>query len=136
MLAVMKQFLHFHSSAGRRLIAVDQVIEVIPMVWLQREAADDANQYFCGLLNFRGEIVPVFTLSMYEAKFHNDPNLFLIVADTDQGMVAVLALEVDYLVEVPDSAVSQINAIGGKVVNAAKVDDEMIRIVVPREFVV
>lgn len=130
----MKQFLHFQSSAGRRLIAVDQIIEVIPMVWLQREDSDAANPFFCGLLNFRGKIVPVYTVSNYQEKFACDPSAFLIVAETEQGMIAVLALEVDYLVSVNTLEISQISSAGGKVVNAAKVDDEMIRIVVPREF--
>lgn len=130
----MRQFLHFQSDAGRRLIAVDEIIEVIPMVWLQREAADSEQDSFCGLLNFRGNIVPVFTLSVYEERTCTDPSYFLIVTHTENGMVAVLAHEVDYLVNVDSAAISRISAQSGTVLNVAKVEDEMVRIVKPAEF--
>ena len=58
----MPTFLHVHSGAGPHLIPLDSVIEVLPMLALDR-GGESARSGYCGLLRFRGQAVPTFALS-------------------------------------------------------------------------
>ncbi len=129
------QYLHFQSSVGRRLINVEEVVEVIPMVMLQREEADAQNKKFCGLMNFRGNIVPVFNLSGYEEETCIDVGNLLIVSHTEAGLVALLAREVDYLVNIEHDELTRVNPIGGEPFLVSKINNEMVRLVSANEFI-
>lgn len=129
-----QQFLHFQSSAGRRLMLVDEVVEVIPMVSIQREAEDALNEKFCGLLNFRGSIVPVFDFSPYQEGVCNNTSSFLVVAQSPNGKIAVVASEVDYLLDIRDENVNYVSSSADREFNVAKIEDEMVRIVNTGKF--
>lgn len=129
------QYLHFESSVGKRLISVAEVVEVIPMVFLQREASDVHQQNFCGLLNFRGNIVPVFNLSAYEQSSCFAISNHLIIASTEAGLVGIVALEVDYLVDIQATDLRDVSPTQGQSFMVAKIDSDMVRIVSATEFI-
>lgn len=129
----MKQFLHFQSGVGKRLVPVDDVVEVIPMVALQRDD-ETYGQHFCGLMNYRGHIVPVFTLSQYASEDCSNIDYFLIVAGMGDAMVAVLAQEVDYLVTVEAGDITTVRPREGQPFMVAKINEEMVKVVNPQDF--
>lgn len=131
----MKQYLHFKSSVGRRLLSVSEIVEVIPMVSLQREDADALNEKFCGLLNFRGSVVPVFSLSKYEEFFCKNPSAFLIVSKNETNKLAIVAEELDYLLDIRDDQINSVRSSNGNEFNVAKIGDDMVRIVQTKEFI-
>lgn len=130
----ISQYLRFQSYAGSRLINVDEVVEVIPMVLLQRENADDGQENFCGLLNFRGDIVPVFNLASYNETACLDISNLLIISSTDAGLVAIVAIEVDYPLNIANENLRDINPSQGKQFRVAKIDSDMVRIVSAKEL--
>ncbi len=129
----MESFLHFQSSAGSRLVRVSQVVEVIPMVALQHEQTD-SNQ-FCGLLNYRGKIIPVFDLLRADENALLDMKAFLIVTQCYGSDVALIACEVKLIFELMVEAVQIIAPANLAHFEVAKVEGEMVRVVNLQEFV-
>lgn len=128
----MKEFLYFQSALGSRLVSVAEVVEVIPMVALQKESLE--NKLFCGLLNYRGQIVPVFDFADGSTQRTLDPQAFLIVTQYNGKPVALLAQEVNQIIAITSEDISLIAPAGAPSFSVAKLGDEMIRIVCPKEF--
>jgi chemotaxis signal transduction protein len=103
------------------------------MVSLQREITD--NQHFCGLLNFRGKIVPVFDLVKSEERHILDINAFLVVTHSDGRDAALIAIEVNGIVDIEDTAISTITPIDQPAFHVAKLGNDMVRLASPQEFI-
>ena len=129
----MAQYLHFESSLGSRLVSVSDVVEVIPLVALEPQESQDP--LFCGLLNYRGKIVPVFDLSASEKNRLHDIQSFLIVAQCEEHGIAFLAKEVNAIIDVSPELISEIRSNSSPTFYVAKWADNLLRIVEPREFI-
>ncbi|MEZ5493911.1 MAG: chemotaxis protein CheW [Pseudomonadales bacterium] len=129
----MAHYLHFESSLGSRLVNVSDVVEVIPLVALQPQGSEDP--LFCGLLNYRGQIVPVFDLSASSQERLHDAQSFLIVAQCENQGIAFLAKEVNSIIDVAPELISEIRPANSPMFHVAKWADDILRIVEPREFI-
>ncbi len=129
----MAHYLHFESSLGSRLVSVSDVVEVIPLVALQPQESEDP--LFCGLLNYRGKIVPVFDLSTPAQDRLRDTQSFLIVAQCEDHGIAFLAKEVNAIIDVTPELISEIRPASSPAFHVAKWADNILRIVEPREFI-
>ncbi|HSC76350.1 MAG TPA: chemotaxis protein CheW [Pseudomonadales bacterium] len=129
----MQDFLFFASSVGPRLVPVTEVIEVIPFVKLQREPGN--NDRFCGLLNYRGKVLPVFDFMACDTNPSRDIRRFLIVTHGEYGDACLVAQEVNHLISVEDDKVFPVQASAEHHFMVAKCGDVIIRIVSAGEFI-
>lgn len=128
----MHEFLLFSTALGQRLVSVESVVEVIPFVKLQQEQSD--NPLFRGLLNYRGQILPVFDFMAAGNALAEDYSSFLVVLDGEQGLFSLVAQEVNQLLQVAADDVFAVNAAAGAPFAVAKAGDAMIRIVSVGDF--
>jgi len=126
-------YVHFVSGLGSRLIHVEEVVEVIPMVMLDESGTDSSNS-LRGLFNYRGKIIPVFDICSDAVKTTLGADKFLIVTCVDDRSLAVVASEVNQLVSVELSDISHITPVGESSFLVAKVNDLMIRIINTADF--
>lgn len=134
MTAAHLSFIHFITARGARLINVSEVVEVIPMVWLERDSDAVESAYYIGLLNYRGQIISVFDPAGNAQNFLPSPEGFLIVSSNGQQTIALLADEVNQLVEIDTESVREISAIDQQAFSAAKVNGQIIRIVTTADY--
>lgn len=130
-----KAFIHFTTANGERLIDVVEVVEVIPMVWLERDTDALSNDYYIGLLNYRGQIISVFDPAGGAKHFQPNPDHFLIVCRSSSQTIALIATEVHQLVEIEKQEITQIDALNQASFSAAKLKDKIIRIVCTNDFI-
>lgn len=128
----MHEFLLFSTALGQRLVPVESVVEVIPFVKLQQEQT--ANPLFRGLLNYRGQILPVFDFVAAANALVEDYRSFLVVMQGEQGLFSLVAHEVNQLLRVAVDDVFAVNAAAGESFAVAKAGEAMIRIVSVEDF--
>lgn len=124
----MKSFIHFVTAHGPRLIEVTEVVEVIPMVWLERDSEAENNPYYIGLLNYRGKIISVFDPAGQAQSFIPNPENFLIVCSNGEQHIALVAIEVNQLVDIEKKEIRSIDALNQASFLAAKHNDQIIRV--------
>ena len=129
----MHEFLLFSTAAGQRLLPVQDVVEVIPFVKLQPENSN--NPLFRGLLNYRGQILPVFDFVPASQGVAADYRCFLVVVQARTGAFCLVAQEVNHLLAVPDDGIFPVTAAPGQQFDVVKSGDAMIRIVSMEEFI-
>ena len=122
-------FIHFTTANGSRLINVAEVVEVIPMVWLERDSDAVDHAFYIGLLNYRGNIISVFDPAGGAKQFQAHPDHFLIVCSNGIQTIALIAMEVHQLVEIEAQEIQQIDALNQASFSAAKLKDKIVRIV-------
>lgn len=127
-------YVHFITDSGARLIAVSEVVEIVPMVMLDQSKTGESVSGFKGLFNYRGRIIPVFELSADKNIKPLDVSHFLIVTSVSGSSIAIVATEVNQLVSVLSSDISHINPLGEQSFSVAKVNDSMLRVVHTRDF--
>ena len=131
----MLAFIHFTTANGPRLINVTEVVEVIPMVWLERDSDAIDNAYYIGLLNYRGNIISVFDPAGGAQQFVPQPDHFLIVCSNSVQTIALIATEVHQLVDIDKDEIRQIDALNQASFSAAKLKDKIIRIVTTSDYI-
>lgn len=133
--AAMLAFIHFTTTNGPRLINVTEVVEVIPMVWLERDSDAIDNAYYVGLLNYRGNIISVFDPAGGAQHFKPHPDNFLIVCSNGIQTIALIATEVHQLADIDKQEIRQIDALNQTSFSAAKLKDKIIRIVTTSDYI-
>ena len=129
-----RKFLLFESALGHRLVACDDVVEVINMVALQRDPEDAQNHQYCGVFDYRGKIVPVFDFVEYDERNISNPGLFLLILQNKQKQMALIARDLADLVDIQTHDINDIDPEAGIAFEVAKVDEQLIRIVNAARF--
>lgn len=129
---MMLEFLLFSTAAGQRLLPVQQVVEVIPFVQLQKEASP--NPLFRGLLNYRGKVLPVFDFAAQPDDPYRDCRSFLVVTRSSHGELGLVAEEVHHLLVAPAEDLFTIAASATRAFDVVKDGDAMIRIVDVQDY--
>jgi len=124
------RFVRFRGSAGGRLIPLAAVVEVIPMVRL-RSSEQGGNPRYCGLLHFRGRVVPVFDLVDGRRSGLHNPDHFLVVTRGQAGERAIVAHEVEDIVEVEARACSELDVGGSYPVSVVDLNGALLEVVDP-----
>jgi chemotaxis signal transduction protein len=79
-------------------------------------------------------VVPVFDLSDAAPEHFMDIQSFLIVTRHEERGVAILAQEVNRIVDIHDGDITKVTPQGMSGFSVAKLGDEMIRVVQPQEL--
>lgn len=128
------KFLRFTSGIGERLVDAGDIVEVIPMIALQRDSDDDENPRFCGVFDYRGHIVPVFDLQPYRDKNIQNPDIFLVIVYGKASLLALVAYDIDDLVEVEADNINEVRPESGTPFRVAKIQENLIKVVNPDRF--
>lgn len=129
------KFLLFRSGIGNRLLAAGDVVEVIPMIALQRDPDDDMDPRFCGVFDYRGRIVPVFDFVSYQQGNIKNPDAFLLIVHGSRSMLALVAYDIDDLVDVAADSIDEVAPESGLPFAVARLGEQLVKIVNPDRFV-
>ena len=124
-----ESFLHFEASIGSRLLPLQAVVEVIPMVRLN-ETRGEGNECYRGVLHFRGRMIPVFDFDA-TSRTAERPDAFLVVANSASREFALVASKIYDLVNVGEEDLSKLDTGAERCVSVASVDGQLVRIVDP-----
>ena len=97
------EFLLLTLEAKKRLIAIDDVVEVIPMVRLD-ELDSNADPRFKGILHYRGDMVPVFLFA--ESDHQPIASDVLVVCEGSKKRMAFVVNQVEEIVEIAYKQIS------------------------------
>jgi len=123
---VTRTFLRFTAAGADRLLALDSVVEVVPMMRLHASGAEGSRR-FRGILSYRGRMLPVFDFT--DAVRPHSHEWFLIIVDDGRTEAAVVAEDVLDVVDVPTEGVSHIDSGALRHVDGASVDGAYLPIV-------
>lgn len=123
-------FLHFATALGDRLAAIEDVDCVVPMMQLDR-VAGEGGPTCLGLMDLRGEIVPVFDLVAHGTDAAASSDGLLIVLQGDGARVAVFAAAVHGVITVPAAQCTVWAVPGSPAIRSANVAGQIIRILHP-----
>jgi purine-binding chemotaxis protein CheW len=122
--------LKFISPAGVRLIDLARVTEILPM--LQIEAIGDKGAGCVGVINLRGEIVPLFTAA---PGMTLDDTKFIIVCSGDSQPVGLIADEVLDVLSVEPEQVALRRISAERSMEIVKTGDELLPVMDPRDAI-
>ena len=114
------------SEGERVVLRLDDVVEVLPMLALAGVA--EAAGRFRGLLNLRGEVVPVHELGGGRPPLHQDRYIVLCRGAAGARLAGVL---VDDVLEVLDLPVHEQEVGGGRRVSVAQRGQDLLPVIDP-----
>lgn len=125
-----KQFVIVTVAERKRLVRIEDVREIVPLMEL---AEIEGRRGACrGMVNLRGEMIPVFDLAGPEARL--SPSRVIVVARLqDNESVGLLVDDVHDVVTVPGERVATRPVGGGQVVTVVSIDDEILSVLEPAD---
>ncbi len=114
------------SEGEKVLFRLDDVVEVLPMLALS--GAAEGRGRFRGLLNLRGQVVPVHDLSDAARPLAEDR--FVVVSRLGEGMVGLV---VDDVLDVVDLPLSEQSIGGGRTLVVAQSDQDLLTVLEPSQ---
>jgi chemotaxis signal transduction protein len=124
------RFVRFRGSGGERLLPLSSVVEIIPMLRLLG-GEHEGNHRYCGALHFRGRVIPVFDLEDGGCAGLDNPAYFLVVARGISSERAIVAHDVDDIVEVASESCSELDIGGPQPVRIVDVEGTLLKVVDP-----
>ena len=119
------------SSARRQwLVRVEDLREVVPMMALGRV---DGQQGECrGVMNLRGELVPVFDADGPEAPL--EPSRLILVLREPSGLLGLMVDEVHEVLHVPEERLTPRPVGGGRTRQMVLLGEELLTVLEPGEI--
>ena len=124
------RFVRFDTGAGPRILPIENVVEVIPTVHLDETQAAGAPEYR-GLLQYRGQVLPVFDLGNTTTGTYLPVDWYLVVASTDAGMFALAVSDVHHVIEVDISQCTSMDTGMGQRVDVVHLGKDILRVAGP-----
>ncbi len=124
----MRHFVQYVSCIGERLLRLEDIVEVLPMLTLDR-LGQEGGALFAGLLHYRGDAVPVFSLTANAPM--PGPEGYILVTRVHGRKAGLLAHDVVGVVSLDESACTEMPGGGGHRIAGAHVDGRFLRIVRP-----
>lgn len=125
-----KQFVIVTVAERKRLIRIEDVREIVPLMAL---AEVEGRRGACrGLVNLRGEMIPVFDLAGADARL--SPSRVIVVARMPQNeCIGLLVDDVHDVVTVPGERVATRPVGGGQVTTVVSIEDEILSVLEPAD---
>lgn len=124
-------FIHFRSGKTDMLIRIEDVDEVVPVMTLTEVAYLGGR---CrGMLNLRGEMIPVFEVSGAEPSAEGSLSQLILVGKSDSEPLGIVVDDVEDVVVVPADRVAQRRLGGGREATFARIDDTLLPVLDPAE---
>lgn len=120
----MPSFLHVLGGGGPGLIPLGWVVEVLPMVALQR--TEDAAGRYCGLLQYRGDVLSTFALDDRDADPQAHPEWMLVIVRLDAVAEAWVARDVVGVTEQDDDRVRSPRSGGGRTASVVEIEGVLV----------
>ncbi len=124
----MHSFLHVVSGDGPHLLPLATVVEVLPMVTLDRGTEAGGPRY-CGLLQYRGAVVPAFALSEHDLDPQSHPEWMITVVRSGEVTTAWVVRDVAGVLDVPPEQLVQPVVGGDGGLCVVEVDGALVRVV-------
>ena len=123
-------YLRFTVRGRRRIIRVTDVREIAPAMELDElDDLDEARRSFRGMMNLRGDVVPVFDLASSDAAMH--PSRLVLVVERGHELVGLVVDEVHDVVTFDDALVAARSVGPGLVVEAVRHEGELLTVFDP-----
>jgi len=122
-------FLMYSVRSRRRIVRVSDVREIAPLMAL--DLVDEAQGNFRGMMNLRGDVVPVFDLDAADAPLH--PSRLVLVTQRTDTLVGLIVDEVHEVITVDESTIAARPIGNGIVVSAIRFAGELLTILDPNE---
>lgn len=127
----MRQFVTVTAGGRRKLVPLDEVVEIIPMLALSHV---DGQSHLCrGVANLRGELIPVFDLTGPDAPLH--PSRFILIARADEILVGLIVDDVHDVLGIEDERLLHRPLGGGRSSLIVNVDGAAMAVINPAEAV-
>lgn len=123
----MPAFLHAISGDGPHLIPLESVVEVLPMVTLDR-GAEEGEPRYCGLLQYRGEVLPTFALSDRDLAPQEHPEWMLVAVRSGGESLVWVLRDVAGVLDVARERISQPRVGGAQPVSVVELDGTLVRV--------
>ncbi len=124
-----QKFVVVSVSMKRKLVRLADVSEIVAMVALSAE--DSALGNFRGLLNLRGEAVPVFDLRGPNAPLAS--SRFILVSQADTNPIGVIVDDVHGVVTVASERLARRTVDRECSVDCAEIDGQLLTVIQPTE---
>lgn len=77
----LNSYVLISATQQKKLISVSHIREIVPLMAIETGAR--RSRFFRGLINLRGEIIPVFDLEEGPVRF--SPDRFILISDSEDG---------------------------------------------------
>ncbi len=125
--ATAGQFIHFTSAGKHMLLHIEDVSEVVPLMSLT--GVDHMGGSCRGMLNLRGEMIPVFDVQAPGEEVNQLSRLILV--SRRSSTLGLLVDDVVDVVVVPPSQIAERPLGGGKRATFARLEDAVLPIFEP-----
>lgn len=127
----MEYYFKVQQPGGTRLIPLDHIVEVAPMVEL-KDIDGETHPDFAGVMLYRGHHIPVYDLQ----QIPEEPEamlecLILIVKSSEEKLFGLRSLDDCEVLSVADEQVDFINTGTGITQKVVQMDEQMIEVWVP-----
>lgn len=123
----MHAFLHVVSGDGPHLIPLASVVEVLPMVTLDR-GLELGDPRYCGLLQYRGDVLPTFALSDEDTAPQEHPGWMLVVVRSQEGASSWVVRDVAGVLDVAPERIARPQVGGASGLAVVDVDGVLVRV--------
>jgi len=123
----MEPFILVSALGKRRLLRVAEVREIVPMMAFER--ADDDEGRYKGLINLRGEIIPIFELDACPVQLSTER--YIVISESEDSPLGLLVDDVHDVVEIPASQVAVRSVGAGRSEAFARLDSAVIAVLSP-----
>ena len=123
------QFVLVTTARGRKLVRVEDIQEIVPLMSLQ--SIGDRGGNCRGLANLRAEVVPIFDLNGCTAPM--SASRLIVVVRVRGEAVGLIVDDVDDVVSIPTARVTTRAVSVGRSVVVAQLGDEIVTVLEPAE---
>jgi chemotaxis signal transduction protein len=127
----MKQFVTVSAGGRRKLVPLEEVVEIIPMLALEDV---EGQSHLCrGVANLRGDLVPVFDLTGATAPLH--PSRFILVSRADGVLIGLIVDDVHEVLTLEDERLLRRPVGGGRTALMVSVEGSVMAVLNPAEAI-
>lgn len=124
-------FVLVQTGERKKLVHIDAVREIVAMMAV--EDLDERTGRCRGMVNLRGDVVPVFDATGSDAPLH--PRRFILIAPMGDGPVGLVVDDVLDVVAVPEDHVLQRPVGPGRSARLVRIDHDLFPVLEPTDVV-
>ena len=129
---MISSFVLISAKNAEKLIRVEHIREIVPLMALQESSLD--GRHFRGLINLRGEIIPIFDFD--EGPIRLSKDRFILISETeDKNPIGVIVDDVHDIVGIENSDIVVRDIGSGRPEIFTLLNDRLVSVFDPKEIV-